>query len=99
MNYATAAASAAWGPCVRCHRASARPETPVGAVSRVHARVPTPMQVVPFYAHLQGRPGRPSAGRDRTGSWRGGFLLGALEVRPAPRTAPVALGETSHGPS
>lgn len=36
--------------------------------------------VVPFYAHLQGRPGRPSGGRDHTGSWRGGFLLGALEV-------------------
>ena len=25
-------------------------------------------------------PGRPSAGRERTGAWRGGFLLGALEV-------------------
>ena len=36
--------------------------------------------VVPFYAHLRGRPGRPSGGRDRTGGWRGGFLLGALEV-------------------
>ena len=28
--------------------------------------------VVPFYAHLQGRAGRPSGGRDRTGAWRGG---------------------------
>ena len=36
--------------------------------------------VAPFYAHLQGRAGRPSGGRDRTGAWRGGFLLGALEV-------------------
>ena len=36
--------------------------------------------VVPFYSHLQGRAGRPSGGRDRTGAWRGGFLLGALEV-------------------
>ena len=36
--------------------------------------------VAPFYAHLRGRPGRPSGGRARTGAWRGGFLLGALEV-------------------
>ena len=36
--------------------------------------------VAPFYAHLQGRAGRPSGGRDHTGAWRGGFLLGALEV-------------------
>ena len=36
--------------------------------------------VAPFYTHLQGRAGRPSGGRDRTGAWRGGFLLGALEV-------------------
>ena len=36
--------------------------------------------VAPFYAHLQGRAGRPSGGRDRTGAWRGGFLLGSLEV-------------------
>mmetsp|Transcript_33547 Transcript_33547/g.111972 ORF Transcript_33547/g.111972 Transcript_33547/m.111972 type:complete len:207 (-) Transcript_33547:575-1195(-) len=33
-----------------------------------------------FYAHPCGRPGRPSAGRDRTGAWRGGFLLSAIEV-------------------
>ena len=33
-------------------------------------------------AHLGSsrRPGRPSAGRDRTGAWRGGFLLSAIEV-------------------
>ena len=36
--------------------------------------------VVPFYAHLRGRPGRPSGGRDHTGAWRGGFLLCALEI-------------------
>ena len=36
--------------------------------------------VAPFYAHLQGRPGRPSGGRDETGAWRGGFVLCALEV-------------------
>ena len=36
--------------------------------------------IAPFYAHLNGRPGRPSGGRARTGGWRGGFLLGALEV-------------------
>jgi hypothetical protein len=36
--------------------------------------------VVPFYVHPLGRPGRPSSGRERTGGWRGGFLLGALEV-------------------
>ena len=36
--------------------------------------------VAPFYAHLQGKAGNPSGGRDRTGAWRGGFLLGALEV-------------------
>ena len=36
--------------------------------------------VAPFYAHLQGRAGRPSGGRDSTGAWRGGFLLGAIEV-------------------
>ena len=36
--------------------------------------------VVPFYSFLQGRAGRPSGGRDRTGAWRGGFLLGSLEV-------------------
>ena len=36
--------------------------------------------VAPFYAHLQGRAGRPSGGREYTGGWRGGFLLGALEV-------------------
>lgn len=44
--------------------------------------------VAPFYAHLQGRAGRPSGGRDRTGAWRGGFLLGALEVHArTPRAA------------
>ena len=36
--------------------------------------------IVPFYAHLLGRPGRPSGGRAHTGEWRGGFLFSALEV-------------------
>lgn len=36
--------------------------------------------VVPFCAWNLGRPGRPSGGRDRTGAWRGGFFLNALEV-------------------
>jgi len=36
--------------------------------------------IVCFHAWPNGRPGRPSAGRERTGAWRGGFLLGALEV-------------------
>lgn len=35
---------------------------------------------MPFYLHPLGRPGRPTSGRERTGGWRGGFLLGALEV-------------------
>ena len=36
--------------------------------------------VVPFYRHPEGRPGRPSRGRERTGAWRSGFLLAAAEV-------------------
>ena len=36
--------------------------------------------VAPFCAHLNGRPGRPSGGRARTGGGRGGFVRGAREV-------------------
>lgn len=56
------------------------------AQRRPSSPVPTPAfpqvnpHIVPFYVHPLGRPGRPSSGRERTGGWRGGFLLGALEV-------------------
>ena len=46
----------------------------------VHDRVAGEPARVCFHAWPNGRPGRPSAGRERTGAWRGGFLLGALEV-------------------
>jgi len=36
--------------------------------------------VLPFWAHVRGRPGRPSGGRRKAGGWRGGFLLGAMEI-------------------
>ena len=71
--------------CICYRDGSYESDVPIGGISATFGTTFTIVSqvnphVVPFYAHLQGRPGRPSGGRDHTGAWRGGFLLCALEV-------------------
>ena len=58
--------------------------SPLGVATFGHTRRRRGWQVnphvLPFWAYVRGRPGRPSGGRQKSGGWRGGFLLGAMEV-------------------